>query len=126
MAARNARSRKQPQKYVPSMTGNKYAVALTQIVALLKGSKHAMSMAQMLVKLTSLGAHKKADVVGISLLPKIIYCFYSFFNSGIPRYKSQQDTSTISLRNFTQKCPVGVVNVYFHIFLLVTGLVTHI
>jgi hypothetical protein len=28
---RNARVRKQPKKYVPSMTGNKYAVALTQI-----------------------------------------------------------------------------------------------
>jgi hypothetical protein len=31
MAARNARVRKQPEKYVPSMKGNKYAVALTQI-----------------------------------------------------------------------------------------------
>ena len=33
MAARNARNRKQPEKYVPSMKGNKYAVALTQIAA---------------------------------------------------------------------------------------------
>ncbi len=32
MAARNARLRKQPEKYVPSMKGEKYAVALTQIV----------------------------------------------------------------------------------------------
>jgi hypothetical protein len=47
MATRNARKRKQPEKYVPSMKGKKYAVALTQIAALLKGSKHAMSMAQM-------------------------------------------------------------------------------
>ncbi len=50
-AAQNARNRKQPEKYAPSMKGNKYAVALTQIVASLKGSKHAMSMAQMSVKL---------------------------------------------------------------------------
>ncbi len=38
MAAHNARNRKPPEKYVPSMTGNKYAVALTQIVALLKAA----------------------------------------------------------------------------------------
>jgi len=65
MAARNARNRKQPEKYVPSMKGNKYAVALTQIVVSLKGSKHAMSMVQMSVKLMSKGAHRKADVVGM-------------------------------------------------------------
>ncbi len=65
MAARNARNRKQPEKYVPSMKGNKYAVALTQIAASLKGSKHAMSLAQMSVKLMSKGAHRKADTVGM-------------------------------------------------------------
>ncbi len=65
MAAGNARNRKQPEKYVPSMKGNKYAVALTQIAASLKGSKHAMSMAQMSVKFMSKGAHRKADVVGM-------------------------------------------------------------
>jgi hypothetical protein len=65
MAARNARNRKQPEKYVPSMKGNKCAVALTQIAASLKGSKHAMSMAQMSVKLMSKGAHRKADTVGM-------------------------------------------------------------
>jgi hypothetical protein len=65
MAACNARNRKQPEKYIPSMSGNKYAVALTQIAALLKGSKHAMSMAQMLVKLMLNGAHRRADVVGM-------------------------------------------------------------
>ncbi len=63
--AQNARNRKQPEKYVPSMRGNEYAVALTQIVASLKGSKHAMSMAQMSVKLMSKGAHRKADRVGM-------------------------------------------------------------
>jgi len=65
MAAQNARSRKQPEKYVPSMKGNNYTVALTQIAASLKGSKHAMSMAQMSVKLTSKGEHRKADTVGM-------------------------------------------------------------
>jgi hypothetical protein len=67
MAARNARNRKQPEKYVPSMTRNKYAVALTQILALLKGSKHAMTMAQMSVKPMSPGAHRKANVVGMTM-----------------------------------------------------------
>jgi hypothetical protein len=67
MSARNARNRKQPEKYVPSMKGNKYAVALTQIAALLKGSKHAMPMAHLSVKLMSKGAHRKADVVGITM-----------------------------------------------------------
>jgi hypothetical protein len=38
VAARNARNRKQPEKYIPSMSGNKYAVALTQIAVSLKGS----------------------------------------------------------------------------------------
>ena len=33
MSARNARNRKQPEKNVPSMKGNKYTVALTQIAA---------------------------------------------------------------------------------------------
>ncbi len=47
------------------MKGNKYAVALTQKVASLKGFKYAMSMAQMSVKLMSKGAHRKADTVGI-------------------------------------------------------------
>ncbi len=45
MAARNARVRKQPEKYVPSMKGNKYAVALTQIMMSLYGSEDALSMA---------------------------------------------------------------------------------
>jgi hypothetical protein len=65
MSAWNARNRKQPEKYAPSMKGNKFAVALTQIAASLKGSKHAMSMAQMSVKLMSKDAYRKADTVGI-------------------------------------------------------------
>ncbi len=67
MATRSASNRKQPEKYIPSMSGNKYIVALTQIAALLKGGKHAMSMAQMLVKLMPNGAYRRADVVGMIL-----------------------------------------------------------
>ncbi len=65
MAACNARNRRQSEKYIPRMLGNKYTVALTQIAALLKGIKHAMSMAQMLVKPIPNGAHRRADVVGM-------------------------------------------------------------
>jgi hypothetical protein len=38
---------------------------MTQIAASLKGSKNAMPMAQMSVKLMSPGAHRRADVVGM-------------------------------------------------------------
>ncbi len=38
MAARNARVRKPPKKLAPSMKGNKYAVAMTQIAVLLEKS----------------------------------------------------------------------------------------
>jgi hypothetical protein len=65
MAARNTRVRKPPEKYVPSMKGNKYPPAMTQIAALLKKSKHAMAMAQMSVKLMSPGEHRWADLVGM-------------------------------------------------------------
>jgi hypothetical protein len=63
MAARNARARKPPEKYVPTMKGNKYAVAMTQIGASLKDSKHAMAIAQMSVNLMSPGARRWADVI---------------------------------------------------------------
>jgi hypothetical protein len=65
MAARNARVRKLPEKYVPSTKGNKCAVAMTQIAASLKDSKHAMALAQMSVKLMSPGVHRQADIVGM-------------------------------------------------------------
>jgi hypothetical protein len=42
---RSTRMAKKPSAYTPSMTGNKYAVTLTQIVASLQGSKNALSMA---------------------------------------------------------------------------------
>jgi hypothetical protein len=62
---RSTRMVKKPSTYTPSMTGNKYAVALTQIVALLQGSKNALSMSQMSVKLMLSGVHRKADAVGM-------------------------------------------------------------
>ncbi len=62
---RSTRMVKKPSTYTPSMTGNKYAVALTQIGASLRGSKNALSMAQMSVKLMLPGVHRKADTVGI-------------------------------------------------------------
>ena len=65
MAARNARVRKPPEKYVSSMQGKKYAVALSQIDECLKESNNGMAMAQMSVKLMSPGAHQKADTVGM-------------------------------------------------------------
>jgi hypothetical protein len=63
MAAHNARNQKHPKKYVPCMTGKIYAVALTQITASLKSSKHAMSMAQMSVTSMSPDAHRRANVL---------------------------------------------------------------
>jgi hypothetical protein len=65
MTARIVRVRKKPKKYVPSMKGNKYAVALTQIKMSLDGSEDALSMAQRSVKLTSKGLHRCADIVGM-------------------------------------------------------------
>ena len=65
MAVRNIRLRKQLEKYIPSMKGNKYAVALTQIVASLKKSKDAMCMAHMSITLMDKGVHQNADVVGM-------------------------------------------------------------
>ncbi len=65
MAAHNARPRKPPEKYVPSMQGKKYAVALSQISECLKDSKNGMALAQMTVKLMSMGVHHKADIVGM-------------------------------------------------------------
>ncbi len=44
MAARKSRARKTPEKYVPSMKGNKYVIALTQITSSLQGSKDALCM----------------------------------------------------------------------------------
>ncbi len=47
MAACNACNRKQPQKYVPSMQGNKYKVALAQITTSLGTSDTSMALVKM-------------------------------------------------------------------------------
>ncbi len=65
MAACNARARKPPEKYVPSMKWKKYAAAMMQIAAPLNKSKHAMAMTQMSVTLMSPGEHRRADIVGM-------------------------------------------------------------
>jgi hypothetical protein len=65
MAARNSCARKAPNKDVPSMKGNKYAIALTQITLLLQGSKDALCIAQRSVKLMGKGLHRCADIVGM-------------------------------------------------------------
>jgi hypothetical protein len=57
MAARNARNRKKPATYAPSMQGNKYQVALAQATASLGTSKTSIAFAQMSVKLMSKGIH---------------------------------------------------------------------
>jgi hypothetical protein len=65
MTARNSRARKAPEKYVPSMKGNKYAITLTQITSSLQGSKDALCMAQRSVRLMGKGLHRCADIVGM-------------------------------------------------------------
>jgi hypothetical protein len=65
MAAQNSCGRKAPEKYVPSMKGNKYAIALTQITSLLQGSEDALRMVQWLVKLMGKGLHRCTDIVGM-------------------------------------------------------------
>ncbi len=65
MAAQNSHARKAPEKYVPSMKGNKYAIVLTQITSLLEGSKDALCMVQRLVKLMGKGLHRCTDIVGM-------------------------------------------------------------
>jgi hypothetical protein len=57
MVVRNARNRKQPEKYVPSMQGNKYQVALAQITTSLGSSETSMAFAQMSIKIMNKGTH---------------------------------------------------------------------
>jgi hypothetical protein len=65
MAACNACNRKQPQKYIPSMQGNKYQVVLAQITTSLGTSNASMALAKMSVKLMRKGIHQCADIVGM-------------------------------------------------------------
>ncbi len=65
MVACNACNRKQTQKYVSSMQGNKYQVALAQITNSLVTSDTSMALAKMFVKLMSKGIHQHADIIGM-------------------------------------------------------------
>jgi hypothetical protein len=59
VATHNTCNGKQPQKYVPSMQGNKYQVALAQITTSLGTSDASMAHAKMSVKLMSKGDSPK-------------------------------------------------------------------
>jgi hypothetical protein len=61
MAACNTWNRKQPEKYVPSMQGNKYQVALAQITTSLGSSKTLMAFAMMPVKLMNKDTHQRCE-----------------------------------------------------------------
>ncbi len=63
MVACNAHNRKQPQKHVPSMQGNKYQVVLAQITTSLGTSNASMALAKISVKLMNKGIHQRADIV---------------------------------------------------------------
>ena len=65
MAARNSHVRKPPEKFIPSMQGNKYEIALAQITASLGKSENSLVFAQMSVKLMNKGDHRCADIVGM-------------------------------------------------------------
>jgi hypothetical protein len=65
MAARNTWNRKQPEKYVPSMQGNKYHVGLAQTTPSLGSSKTSMAFAMMSIKLMNKGTHQRAVVDGM-------------------------------------------------------------
>jgi hypothetical protein len=65
MVAHNACNRKQLQKYVPSMQGNKYQVALAQNTTSLGINDALMALAKMSVKLMNEGIHQRADIVGM-------------------------------------------------------------
>ncbi len=65
MAVHNNRNRKQPEKYIPSMQGNKYQVTLAQITTSLGSSKTSMAFAMMSIELMNKGTHQHADVVGM-------------------------------------------------------------
>ncbi len=58
MTACNACNRKQLQKYVLTMQGNKYQVALAQITTSLGTSDASMALAKMSVKLMSKGIYQ--------------------------------------------------------------------
>jgi hypothetical protein len=65
MAACNACNRKQLQKYIPSIQGNKYHITLAQITTALGTSDASMPLAKNSIKLMSKGTHQRADIFGM-------------------------------------------------------------
>ncbi len=65
MAACNACNRKQPQKCIPSMQGNKYQSVLAQITSSLGTSDASMALAKMSAKLMNKGIQQRANFVGM-------------------------------------------------------------
>jgi hypothetical protein len=65
MAAQKSWAGNTPEKYFPSMKGNKYVISLTRITSLLQGSKVALCMAQRLVKLMGKRLHRCKAIVGM-------------------------------------------------------------
>ncbi len=65
IATCNACKRKQPQKYAPSMQGNKHQVALAQITTSLGTSNASIALAKMSDKLINKRIHQCADIVGM-------------------------------------------------------------
>ena len=65
MAARNTRVGKPPEKFIPSMQGNKYEIALAHITDSLGKSENLLAYAQMSVKLMNKRDHRRADIVGM-------------------------------------------------------------
>ncbi len=68
MAAWNACNRKQLQKYIPSMQGNKYQVALAQITTSFGTSDASISLAKISIKLMNKGIHQCADILGMVMV----------------------------------------------------------
>jgi hypothetical protein len=65
VVACNACNRKHPQKYFPTMQGNKYQVMLARITTALGTSDASMAFAKMLIKLMNKGIHYHANIVGM-------------------------------------------------------------
>jgi hypothetical protein len=62
---RHSPVRKEPEKYAPSMKGNKNAIALTQLTSSVQGSEDALCIVQRLVKLIGKVLQRCADIVGM-------------------------------------------------------------
>jgi hypothetical protein len=85
MADCKAHNRKQQQKYIPSMQGNKYQVALAQITTSFGTSDTSMALAKMSVKLMNKGIHQRADIVGM-VMARVLLKLH--LRNGVKRLRS--------------------------------------